>query len=143
MDEFEENLKSLPPREPSAALDERIAAALAAAARGEPATEIVRARAGGGVRRARWRAVSLPWAMAAALAMGLVGFAAGRITPSVGASGMIDESPRGAASDAPAVAVHVIFENRPINLFDYTVATDDGLKPTDNIQTSIEPGVSS
>jgi hypothetical protein len=141
MEAFGEKLKSLPPREPSAALDERIAAALAAAARDggardEPATEIVGARA-------RWRAVSFPWALTAALAMGLVGFAAGRMTPVMDAAGDAGRPPAFTSSDAPAVAVHVIFENRRTNPFDYTIVADDGLKPTGNVQTSIEPGVSS
>jgi len=129
MEEIERQLKQLAPRAPSARLDDRVGEALAGwDGRGRVTPP----------RRSR-PAMARYWAWAACLAMGFVGFAAGRATQRTR-----DGSPRpnegSVAADQPAVAVHVIFENRPGNPFDYTTVVNDGLSPNNRIQTSIESG---
>jgi hypothetical protein len=113
MEEFEEKLRGIQTRPPSAALDRRIESALASARAATP------------VRRS----IPLRWALAASLAMGLIGFAAGRLGEIAlsGPSQTAADSLRPAARPATSsVQVKILFSEAPAtNPFDCTTAVDD------------------
>lgn len=124
MDGLEDKLRRLAPRGPSPELDRRVLNALAAAP-----PQIVNVN-----RPVRPRtAVSVRWALAAALLMGLIGFFAGRTSRHSGGAAQ--------TAAAPAVTVNVVYTGSAPNPFDCTVAADDGLRPVPEIKIDSKSGV--
>jgi hypothetical protein len=124
MEDFEQKLKTLAPREPSPALDGRVLAALAHTA--PSPVQPVR------------RFAILRWAVAAAMLMGvLLGFLAGRLSAPGG--GPV-QSAQGDGKTGPSVTVHVVYEGHGGNPFDFTTAADDGLRPVSDIKITSTPG---